>query len=318
MFVPKLYHDQMLYAFYMRRGKSLAIPHLLYVVQRLLKLKQKNEPIRILDVGCGDGNLLEILHSVAKVNGFEKRIELHGLDKDEVSLETAKKKKGFHVEYHQHDICSEDPIPVGNVDVLIVMNTMHEVFSEFLQKYEDRDMAKKKTLEAYGRLSSSLSDIGSLVLYDGVEVDADKEDLSVEFRLQSSSTLTNLLEIVEEYMPYTLTCRQTKDQQFVMPYRDFLHMLTSLKYVDTPLWNIERKQSYQYYNQYEFFHMLEKFGFASESVIVMNSDLGLWKSHINILSPNIYFPKKSIILVGTKNYKGKVSKFDLESVVQFG
>lgn len=314
MFIPKLYNDQLLYSFYLKRGKALAIPQILYNIHRLLKMYPKKK-VRILDIGCNDGRLLEILQHVAQSNGFLDKIQLFGLDKNDTSIEQAKRIQNLHAKYFSADLCEPSSLPKEKFDIIIMINTMHEVFSEFLMHNTER-VAKKRTLDIYSHIISMLTDVGSIVLYDGLAASVHPEETRVNFTFRTPAAKQKMLKVVEEYELSEINCQELGNGVYSMSKSDLLKSLSFMKYVDTPLWEIESKQTYQYFSYEEFMKMFEKKHCVVESVTLLNSDRGLWMNYVTLRSP-AEFPSKSIIITATKKYIPPLANFDSSHVLQF-
>jgi len=316
MFIPKLYNDQLLYGFYLKRGKALAIPQILYSIRRLIALYPKKK-IRILDIGCNDGRLIEILHHIAQANGFLDRIELYGLDKNNTSLEQARNIAGVEATYYSADLCDPSTFPKQEFDLMIAINVMHEVFSVF-SDHESEDEAKKHTAKIFKSLISLLSQTGSFVLYDGLmvsKVNGIYEDIQFTFRTEEAKK--RMFRIIDEYDLYRLNCQELDGNLYAMSKCDFLRAIGFMKYIDTPVWDIESTQSYHYFSYEEFSEVFVREKCIMESVVVLNGDRGLWENYVQIVSPGVEFPAKSIIVTATKGYIPPLAQFDNAHVLEF-
>lgn len=315
MFIPKLYNDQLLYGFYLKRGKALAIPQILYTIHRLLTLFP-DKKVRILDIGCNDGRLLEILQHIAKTNGFLDKLEFFGLDKNDASLEQAKRLPNLNATYFSADLCSSESLPKQTFDLIIAINTMHEVYSDFLM-HESELQAKKHTAQAYTRIISLLSDTGSLILYDGLAVSESSTKNHVKFTFRTPEAKKKMFKVIEEYQLSEINCQELGKGVYSMSKNDMVKSLSFMKYVDTQLWEIESKQSYQYFSYEEFVTLFEKEHCTVESITQVNSDRGLWMNYIEVLSSSMEFSAKSIIITATKGYIPPLANFDNSHVLQF-
>lgn len=315
MFIPKLYNDQLLYGFYLKRGKALVIPQILYSIHRYITLFPKKK-VRILDIGCNDGRLLEILQHIAQTNGFADKIELFGLDKNDTSIEQAKQIPNLSATYYSANLCSPSTLPKNTFDIIIAINTLHEVFSEYLVQ-ENLEKAKLYTEKVYSYIISMLSATGCLVVYDGLAVSETSNKHHVMFKFRTPEAKKKMLKIVEGYKLFEMNCQELGKGVYSMSGSDLLRSLALMKYVDTPLWEIESKQSYQYFSYEEFVSLFEKEKCVVETVAQLNGDRGLWMNYVEILSKSTEFPPKSIIITATKGYIPPLAKFDSSHVLEF-
>ncbi|MDH3206761.1 MAG: methyltransferase domain-containing protein [Gemmatimonadota bacterium] len=86
------------------------------------------EPVRVLDVACGGGDVLHGLARRARKTGT--RVELHGCDVSPVALDRARRPgaDGLDVTYHQIDVL-QDSIPAG-FDVVCSSLFLHHLTGE--------------------------------------------------------------------------------------------------------------------------------------------------------------------------------------------
>lgn len=102
-------------------------------VKTLLKGVDKATPITIMDVGCGNGDMLRTLADFAEENGWNFR--LYGIDANAFTIKHAQSLSLAYpnVNYHCEDIFNED-LPLANFDIILCTLTLHhfkdpEIFS---------------------------------------------------------------------------------------------------------------------------------------------------------------------------------------------
>jgi SAM-dependent methyltransferase len=124
-------HEEALAALARINRVSLTDRRILREVVRLAPLSP--HPVRVLDVGCGDGDVLLRVGSLARSRGVE--VELHGCDISEVALERARERaaaRGFAIDLTRCDVIRA-PLPDGPFSLVTC--------SLFLHHFSDDDAA---------------------------------------------------------------------------------------------------------------------------------------------------------------------------------
>ena len=104
-------HEEALAALARINRVSLTDRRILREVVRLARASPR--PVRVLDVGCGDGDVLLRVGSLARSRGVE--VELHGCDISEAALERARQRaaaRGFELALTRLDV-TQAPLPDG-------------------------------------------------------------------------------------------------------------------------------------------------------------------------------------------------------------
>lgn len=98
-------------------------------LQKLLNPNNKTEKITILDVGCGDGELLRQCADFGERNNFE--FELIGIDFNENILEFAKiqSKEYLNIKFYKVDVFSEENL-IPNCDIALCTLFLHHFSNE--------------------------------------------------------------------------------------------------------------------------------------------------------------------------------------------
>ena len=76
----------------------------------LLMAEAGNSPIRLLDLGCGDGRILKRLARLREQRNWYPQLELHGWDISEGMLKQARKALPADLQLERHDLLS---VPTG-------------------------------------------------------------------------------------------------------------------------------------------------------------------------------------------------------------
>lgn len=179
--IANYYQNQRLLSFYKKREKSIIFPHLLFYFDRALSRKRKKgDRLRILDVGCGTGNLLEILSIILKIRYPQEKPFLYGLDQDKDLIRKAKKKRPENF-YYLKDLQLDNLSSIKEkFDIITVVNTLHEVFSSQILlengKQNEFNMRKiNKSKRAVSRVIKNVTKLlkeeGVLIIFGGIETE---------------------------------------------------------------------------------------------------------------------------------------------------
>jgi SAM-dependent methyltransferase len=304
------YQDQLLLGFYRKRGKSIAIPHILFSIERLLE-KNGGRKVKLLDVGCGKGDLLAIINQVAQARGYSDKLILHGIDNNQElirQIAPLKLVNKLFLKDLRYDLLDEF---VGKYDVVVSINTIHEVFSQIMGENETFSprkfkSAKKNVEDLIIKLCSFLTSDGSFIFYDGMDVPVKQQGKQIQFKIKTPQLLRALPKFVREYVPWKPKLKKVSKDVFELSYRDFVRFVTTFRYMNTELWLIERRESYAYFDIDEFRKAFRKGGLHLESMIPVGNDLGLWGKHIELIDDNDSFPIKALLLVTSKSFVSSV------------
>lgn len=300
------YQNQLLAGYYRKRGKAQVIPNIIFCLDRLSKLKLKRK-IKVLDIGCGKGNLLKVTSALVNSMGIKNLVELNGLDFDEDLINQAKQEDGHGITYLHRDLrydLLEDIY--GKFDLILCVNTLHEVFSSYLQDVDTPltqgkiYSAKTKVFNLSDQIGKLLSEVGSMIFYDGLNLSSKQAQGLVKFKIKTKILNHDFNRFIKEYGLGRINYQKTGNT-YVMSGSDFLKFIGTFKYLHSKLWPIESQESYFYFNQAEIRQMIEKMGLLLEYKSVISNDLGLWQHHVQLMNKTV-FPNKSILLVASKRY----------------
>ncbi|HQM15724.1 MAG TPA: methyltransferase domain-containing protein [Candidatus Woesebacteria bacterium] len=298
-----IYQNQLLSSFYTRRGKAIVIPHIINYLHRLVNINTK-EPIRILDIGCGKGDLIFLLQSIIHNQKISRKIELFGLDVNQ-ELISRMVDEGFPKEnIFVKNIVSLKPNELPyKFDLIIIINTLHELLTKLLGfahptfPFDQYQRAQLKIIEVLKIVSGYLSNSGSLIIYDGLAPDNLLK--KVRFRLIDQESQDLLKKISVENLIWKLSYSMLADGTYEMVNSDYVRFIATLKYIKSDLWKIEKNENYFYFCESEFEKAIEQIGLELESKILISNDLNYWQKHIKMIDPGS-FPFKSILIMGSK------------------
>lgn len=306
----EFYRNSLLVGFFRKRGKSLIVPHLLFCIERILSQFPEKEEIFILDLGTGEGHLLRLIEQLGKIAGFAKKLRLYGFDFDEGMLESAAKQNNIKATFVKidlrHDMLTEY---YDKFDLIVAVNTLHEVFSSYIgednEAYpEDKIVfAKQKINELILELGKMLTSEGTFILYDGLAPRQEIAEKNIRFRIKNEILARYFSSAINDFSLWKIKFKfNSQDGTYTMKYRDFSWFIITFKYLNTKLWPFESKQTYQYFSKDDFAKAFKAAGLMRESILYVNSDLGLWKNNIAIESSELDYPPKSILIVASKHY----------------
>jgi SAM-dependent methyltransferase len=299
-----LYQKELLLGFYKKRGKAITIPHIIHAVDRLLVNKSK-DPIRILDVGCGKGDLLSLLSNMIAQINESRKVELFGLDREKHLLEIASEDSSIDANFFYKDLSKiKSSDFINKFDLIIATNTLHEVFSDFFKRSPKKDtiqkfnQAKEQLKIVIQELSQMLSGTGSILIYDGLAPTEFKQ--TVKFKLKK----IEILDLLDKFCAENKTWKikyQKQNNYIQMSQLDFMRFVTTFKYLGSNLWQIEREENYFYFSFEEYKQLLINLNLILDSTVLVNNDLNLYNHYFELIEP-ADFPFKSLLIMASKKY----------------
>lgn len=245
----------------------------------------------ILEVGCGEGHLLSSIINLAG-SLFTKSV---GVDNN---LQAIKRASIFYpeIDFHYIDITKYSSLRnLGKFDVILIVNVLHEIYS-VSSLSQSIKFGKQMVSDTIKEMSCLLNDDGIFVIMDGLEADNSDKD-SVKFKLKCSINYFN--DFIADYRHlYNKYDMLNESAEVEMMSRDFTRFITKLRFVNGPLWDIEKTESYQYYTEKEFFEKLISNGFNVIKIEKFISNIHNWENSIDITQGN--FPFEHIIIIGQK------------------
>jgi SAM-dependent methyltransferase len=306
----EFYRNSLLIGFFRKRGKSLVVPHLIFCIERLLELNPDQKEIKILDLGTGEGHLLRVINEVSKISGFSRKIKLYGFDFDEGMLQSAAEQNNIKAEFIKIDLRHDTLAQYyGFFDIVVAVNTLHEVYSSYIGE-DNAAFPKAKIAFAKTKISDLISEIGKMltadgtfILYDGLAPKAMEMDKRIKFTIKNPILGRYFDQAISDFSLWPISYSyDPKSKVYEMKYQDFSWFITTFKYLNTKLWPFECRQTYQYLSKEEFASAFKAAGLMCESIIYLTNDLGLWSENVSIVSEEMDFPPKSILIVSSRHY----------------
>jgi len=285
--------------FYEVNGKRVAAEYISCFIKGNARRK-RIEP-SVLDIGCGEGHILNYIHQqLCEEIDVERFI---GIDKNSSVI---KKAKGLYPEYdfYNRDVMScgwTDKL--GDFDVIYMINILHEVFSSCYCNEENQiDVESGKLSVAYviGKASKLIKENGILVIFDGIESLGDNNEM-VSIIVDSEDNKHLLDRFQKEYNAYKISISYARynDQLIAtLSKRDLVRFITKKKWMVSQLWEDEKKESYQYYNECEFLDVLTTNNLKVLLKKTFDSDRNLWQPKFVGSCDAFMAPEEHILIVG--------------------
>jgi SAM-dependent methyltransferase len=280
-------------------GKRAAI----LATSRLIRLlaQEVNHPLRLLELGCGEGQVIGTLLDVHfQLCAIQASV---GVDYNAQSLARC-----------QHDYpglsCVEgdftDPdllAGLGKFELVILVNALHEVFSDSfsLELGEiDIPVAKQRVEQALADAASCLERGGWLVLFDGLEPPGDPHQL-LRIRFRDYQVRQEFKDFVEQYHPFRIAYREVEDPLCVeLSQRDFTRYITKSIFLGKQLWETERLQSYQYFTVEEYRGAFARLGLEISELRTLTMNEEKWRYRVEMDTSGFKFPDEHILIVARR------------------
>jgi SAM-dependent methyltransferase len=279
-------------------GKRAAI---LAASRVIRKLAEGGRGVRMLELGCGEGQIIgSLVEGHQQVPGIGTSV---GVDYIHQSILTCRARypmmKFVEGDFTESGLLDE----LGSFDLLLLVNALHEVFTAgFSNRLGEIDVptAKERVESTLAKAVGCLKPGGWVVLFDGLETSGDISEM-VRVRFRSSQARNHFRTFAREYHPFKITFRETGDPRCIeLSRRDFTRYITKSIFLGKALWQTERLESYQYYNQAEFRAAVVKAGLAIRELRTLTVDEEKWHNQVQIETPGVNFPEEHILIIGQK------------------
>ena len=281
-------------------GKREAI----LAVSRLIRglAVRSDQPVRILELGCGEGQIIgTLVEAHAQVRSINAS---RGVDYSSRSI--GKCRRNYPgMSFVEGDLTDQDLIAgLGQFEIVLLVNTLHEVFSAS----HSSEFGEVAVLEAKQRVERALAGAvdrlapgGYLVLFDGLETSGDiQESLCIRFRHWQARRRFDTF--AREYRPFRISYRESSDPFVVeLSYRDFTRYITKSIFLGKRLWQTERLESYQYFNETEFREAFARLGLVICELRTLTVNYEKWRSEVEIETGGVDFPAEHILILACKS-----------------
>jgi len=138
---------------------------------------------------------------------------------------------------------------------------------------------------------------GYLVLFDGLEPPGDIQQ-PVRIRFLHWQARRRFDTFAREYHPFQISFRECGDPFVVeLSLRDFTRYMTKSIFLGKPLWQTERLESYQYFNETDFLEAFARLGLAIKELRTLTVNYEKWRSEVEIVTPGVDFPAEHILIL---------------------
>ncbi|MDH5532837.1 MAG: class I SAM-dependent methyltransferase [Candidatus Pacebacteria bacterium] len=289
------YHKQLSNAFFDKNGKSSALPTIIKTIEEQLKIKKT---INFLDIGCNRGTLYSILKIIIYENKWEDRINFYGIDYDKKSIELCSKRHNdvifYNINLNKINIKIKD-----HFDIITSINTLHEVFSGYILKQSGKNdlsfkNAKTHTEAVLTELIKLLNKNSSFIIYDGLDVETFQYENIVRFSFVNAKDKDLFNIFVKEYEPIPINVKEINLNLFETSKSNLLRLISTFKYINTDIWDIERKQTYHFFSITDFKNTAYNNNLKIETIKSFSNDIELWKSKFILEDSD--WPEKSVLI----------------------
>ncbi len=256
-------------------------------------------PARILELGCGEGQILGSL-----VQAHPETVQVNsslGVDRDSIALRKARQDfpglqfiAGSFTDSHFLST-------LGSFDLILLVNALHHVYSDAYDEELgeiNRLAGKQDVAQTFAAIRTCLNPGGTVLLFDGVEAAGDGQQW-IEFRFRQSAGRQRFEQFTREYRAFHIQSQPGSTASSVrLQQRDFTRYITKLIFLGKPLWERERLESYQYFTENEFAAMFQQNGLQVLHNETISVDHERWQEEIEIITPGVEFPAEHILVVG--------------------
>jgi serine/threonine protein phosphatase PrpC/SAM-dependent methyltransferase len=279
------------------QGKRKAVTAAFQLLKELAE--RTAQPVRIIELGCGEGHVLAELLKMCVAQNIAVK-DCVGVDNQAQVIKNAR------LLYPQINFLAADygrqPLDLVPFDLVMLIGTLHEVYSSnhsISRGQIDHERGSEAVARALCYSASLVLDDGYMVLFDGVE--HKQPDLKLIVRFQSIEALDEFRKIAGEYEAFRLAYEELDAADHIrISMHDFTRYITKTRFVNGSLWEIEKRESYQYFNESEFRQHLEKLRFEVLDVQCASPHEVDWRKRVRIENAGGNFPKESILITAQK------------------
>ena len=263
--------------------------------------RQSEQPVRILELGCGEGQVVGTLID-AHASLCASQIVV-GVDYNASSLSRCR--RDFPgLQFVKGDFTDKNLLAgLGKYDLVLLVNALHEVFSAEISPERGEvnvPLAKQRVEEALAGAIGCLAPDGWLVVFDGLEPAGDPDDLFY-IRFQDSQVWDDFEVFARQYQPFRISYRKIENPLCIeITRRNFTRYLTKSIFLGKSLWQTERKESYQYFTLDEFKTVFARQGLEIDELRTLTVNADKWRRLVEILSPEEDFPDEHILILARR------------------
>lgn len=271
------------------------------ILQASRLIRDANPPARILEAGCGEA---QIIGALVDAHGSPKREQSSvGIDRDEKALAVARKHFPT-IRFLEGDF-TDAPLlqSLGQFDLLLLVNALHHVFSDAYDPALaeiDVPLGKANVCSSFAELAQTIKPGGHLILFDGLEAEGSPE-ATVQIRFTNDDAWQNFRTFAQEYKPFNIQYEVQPGKIVTLCLRDFTRYVTKIIFLGKSLWERERHESYQYFQEDEMRQMLLENGFIIQEFRLLSVDYDHWLQEVEIVTPGVEFPPEHVIITAQRS-----------------
>ena len=277
-------------------GKQAAI----LAASKLIRLlaQQVNRPIRLLELGCGEGQVIgTLLDAHFRLCANQTSV---GVDYNARSLAHCQRNYAG-LRCVEGDFTDSDLLAgLGKFELVLLVNALHEVFSDsFSPELGEIDFpaAQQRVEQALVGAVACLESGGWLVLFDGLEPSGDPHQI-LRIRFRDYQVRQEFEYFVEQYHPLHITYREVEGPLCVeLSQRNFTRYITKSIFLGKQLWETERSQSYQYFTEEEYRGTFARHGLEISELRTLTMNDEKWRYRVEIDTPGFQFPDEHVLIL---------------------
>jgi SAM-dependent methyltransferase len=260
-----------------------------------------DQRVRLLELGCGEGQIIgALVEAHAQVPSINAS---YGIDYSPKSIEICRRLYP-RMTFIEGDFTHQDQMAgLDQFEIVLLVNALHEVFSAGYSRELGEvavEQSKHSVEQALIRAVEHLASGGYLVLFDGLENSGDVQEwICIRFRHWQARRRFETF--AHEYRAFRISYRETGDPFVVeLSYRDFTRYITKSIFLDKRLWQSERLESYQYFNETEFRQVFARLGLVIDELRTLTVNYEKWRSEVEIETAAADFPAEHIMILARK------------------
>jgi SAM-dependent methyltransferase len=277
-------------------GKRAAILAVSGLIRRLAP--QVNHPLRLLELGCGEGQVIgALLDAHSQVCDIQASV---GVDYNAQSLAHCQRDyaglKCVEGDFTDPHLLSG----LGKFEIVLLVNALHEVFSAgYSAELGEIDVkpAKDQVELALAGAAGCLSPGGWLVLFDGLEPPGDPRQM-LRIRFRDFQARHHFETFARQYHPFRITYQEVGSPLLLdISRRDFSRFITKSIFLGKRLWDSERFESYQYFTEEEFRAAFTRQNLNILELHTLTVNEEKWRRLVEIETPGVAFPEEHILIL---------------------
>lgn len=263
--------------------------------------ERPGQPVRLLELGCGEGQIIGTLVAAhAQVRSIQASL---GVDYNRQAIAKCRRSHSsmsfIEGDFTDHNLLAS----LGQFEVVLLVNVLHEVFSTAYSSELGQvavPKGKQRVEQALSGAVEHLAPGGTLVLFDGLESSGHIQK-RLRIRFCHWQARRRFDAFANEYRPFRISYQELTDPLLVeLTLHDFTRYITKSIFLEKRLWQTERLESYQYFNETEFRATLDRLGLTICELHTLTANYEKWRSEVSIETPGIDFPSEHILILAQK------------------